>query len=625
MSDTSSEPDSPEAPKELPFAGIVFHIYGQWAGWTQSKVTRYLEQNGGKVSKNIENPSISHIILSEQLWSRQGTASADPIIKCMIKANEENRTEVDEDHNRVWLLPLEWMVQSAELGFRLPERMHDLERTQDAVRHQRQVELAEERRRNKGHSRFGRGERRVWEREQAMKAELARMDKLTAMGAGDADADAFTGLPQLGLPSGMSLLRCYIDAEKKLTADDAVAPAFSPSAAKPDSALDLGDHSFSSAVESSPLDSYIPTIGGWVDDKMNQAQKASSSEPVSLAIKGAAKAQSENLARNDQSTAATNVKEEKSKVKKRAVTDSESDDIDPSPQPKLTVSAQTKKPAVDQATTKSTQQRKVETAKVEKTDVEAKEKKPAQETLLRKADKAFAAASAAKGKKEEDALKPASVKDVRKPGSSSAFKKGEKAKPARDLAVDKIKTKPCELPKGSTATAEKSVPPAIKSPSGTKSFAEIRKPTGGMFAGGPRGMPEAGSSKKKESSVVGETKQAKRARLSAAATIEISDDSSDDEPLARKVKKVTRSQQDKTAKRKDKTSTEEKEASPPKPAFRIDANGKKRPRFLGDGSDDDASGPLRRLKKKQKSAEEKDPSSARAKASSTHMVISDSE
>ena len=89
----------------------------------------------------------------------------------MIKANEENRTEDDEDYNvafawrivnpversrrdslihhdpvpseqRVWLLPIEWMIDSAHLGVRLPERALDLERTQDALRHQRQLELA---------------------------------------------------------------------------------------------------------------------------------------------------------------------------------------------------------------------------------------------------------------------------------------------------------------------------------------------------------------------------------------------------------------------------------------------------------------------------------------------------
>ena len=40
----------------------------QWAGWTEGKITRLIEQNGGKVSRNLENPSISHIILSEHLW-----------------------------------------------------------------------------------------------------------------------------------------------------------------------------------------------------------------------------------------------------------------------------------------------------------------------------------------------------------------------------------------------------------------------------------------------------------------------------------------------------------------------------------------------------------------------------
>jgi hypothetical protein len=106
MSSSERLPDSPRAPDEPVFAGITFHIHGQvssssidsgleprrtpeheqdlqgsrameltalylrpqWAGWTEGKITRLIEQNGGKVSRNIENPSISHIILSEHLW-----------------------------------------------------------------------------------------------------------------------------------------------------------------------------------------------------------------------------------------------------------------------------------------------------------------------------------------------------------------------------------------------------------------------------------------------------------------------------------------------------------------------------------------------------------------------------
>lgn len=55
-----------------------------------------------------------------------------------------------------------------------------------------------ERRRNGGMSKFGRGERQRYERERAIKAELARLDKLGP--SSNNDPDAFAGLPQIGVP-----------------------------------------------------------------------------------------------------------------------------------------------------------------------------------------------------------------------------------------------------------------------------------------------------------------------------------------------------------------------------------------------------------------------------------------
>lgn len=52
-------------------------------------------------------------------------------------------------------------------------------------------------------SKFGRGERQRYERERAMKAELARHDKLGP--SSNNDPDAFAGLPQIAVPARESL------------------------------------------------------------------------------------------------------------------------------------------------------------------------------------------------------------------------------------------------------------------------------------------------------------------------------------------------------------------------------------------------------------------------------------
>lgn len=150
---------------------------------------------------------------------------------------------------------------------------------------------------------------------------------------------------------------------------------------------------------------------------------------------------------------------------------------------------------------------------------------------------------------------------------------------------------------------------AIKSPTGIKSFADLRKPTGGMFAGSSRKVPETAASRSKSSpapNVKGADGKAKDPRGVGKAVAQSGNDSSDEEPLATKAAKLRKgSQPDKVQ--------PSSSSLPTKPAFRIDAHGKKRARFVGDESDEDES--TRPIKKKKK----------KTSAALPELVISDSE
>lgn len=205
-------------------------------------------------------------------------------------------------------------------------------------------------------------------------------------------------------------------------------------------------------------------------------------------------------------------------------------------------------------------------------------------------------------------------------------KKVEKAKSARDQCEQHTVTQRSELvngahlnllpccaddqlagkgrkSSGSSSAAAAAAPPkpattgAIKSPTGIKSFADLRKPTGGMFAGGSRRVPETAASSSKISSPAAAAANVKKGdsgknprRDAKHAVANSENDSSDEEPLAKKVSKLRRgSQQEVKA-----------GSSTAKPAFKIDAHGKKRARFVGDESDEDE--PTRPLKKKKKNS-----------------------
>ncbi|TKA55259.1 hypothetical protein B0A53_02229 [Rhodotorula sp. CCFEE 5036] len=141
-SDATAEPSS----RPQPFAGIMFYVHGEWAGWTRSKVQRAIERHGGKISKTpaFDKNVITHLILGGQLWSRQGTGLPDKTVQAVVAANEANQTAEDPDHKRIWLLPLEWLEGSIAAAVKLPEAAYDFERQQDQEERQFAREQQEE-------------------------------------------------------------------------------------------------------------------------------------------------------------------------------------------------------------------------------------------------------------------------------------------------------------------------------------------------------------------------------------------------------------------------------------------------------------------------------------------------
>ncbi|GAA5997330.1 uncharacterized protein JCM10292_000183 [Rhodotorula paludigena] len=190
----SSDSETPSSASKL-FKGIVFYVHGPHAGHTRGMIARKLKGAGGTIADSIGDVNLTHMICSPQLWSRQGTANADITIRQTLKANDSNRTEDDEDYNRVWLLDLDWVDESLAKGKRLKERDFDMERQADNKRAQREAEIRKETALNKGKSKFGRGERRAYEREQELKREKALQAKFEREGALGGTADAFSGLP----------------------------------------------------------------------------------------------------------------------------------------------------------------------------------------------------------------------------------------------------------------------------------------------------------------------------------------------------------------------------------------------------------------------------------------------
>ncbi|GAA6053442.1 hypothetical protein JCM3770_005168 [Rhodotorula araucariae] len=186
-SESEQEPD-------LIFDGLTMLVHGPNSGRTRGQLIKAIESNGGNYTKHETSNYLTHVILSHQLWSRQGTVGADGLVRRVMAANAENRTEKDPNYNRVWLLPLEWLDDSIAKGRRLPELQYDFERTADQTRMAREQDIRRERAANKGKSKFGRGERRRHETEQRVKQELALQAKIDKEGAALDGDEAFSGV-----------------------------------------------------------------------------------------------------------------------------------------------------------------------------------------------------------------------------------------------------------------------------------------------------------------------------------------------------------------------------------------------------------------------------------------------
>ncbi|GAA5856333.1 hypothetical protein JCM8547_000875 [Rhodosporidiobolus lusitaniae] len=182
--------DSDEQPLTF-FKGSRFLVHGPHAGWTRGRISNLIESLGGKMS-DLEDEKLSHVIVGPQTWSKP-----DLTLKSIQKANEENRTEADENYNRVWLMDLAWVQKCVEEKKKLKEVKYDLERNaekQKAAREQdRKEQLREEKKMRGGKSKYGRGERVRAENEAYMAKELKEFAELEKAGLVNNDADAFSG------------------------------------------------------------------------------------------------------------------------------------------------------------------------------------------------------------------------------------------------------------------------------------------------------------------------------------------------------------------------------------------------------------------------------------------------
>ncbi|GAA5872425.1 hypothetical protein JCM16303_004512 [Sporobolomyces ruberrimus] len=186
------------APTRL-FKGKVFYFKGPAGGFTLGGLRRLLEKHGGKVAGEIKgNADVTHVILSGQIWGKQSTAGADPLVKLILDANEENRTESDDECNRTWLLDASWILDCLSKGKLISERKYDFDLRKEGEKAtkqaKRKAQLDKERAANNGESAWGRGERVRWENEQRLKREEAEAAKLAAMELDAKAAEEFAGL-----------------------------------------------------------------------------------------------------------------------------------------------------------------------------------------------------------------------------------------------------------------------------------------------------------------------------------------------------------------------------------------------------------------------------------------------
>ncbi|GAA5844997.1 hypothetical protein JCM11251_003176 [Rhodosporidiobolus azoricus] len=279
------------------FKGLHFFLHGPNPGITRGGLTRLINQGGGKVLDDVGNVKLSHVILSGNYWAKRKTASADLTLKQIEKANEENCTESDENYNRVWLLPVEWVRECLKKGKRVKEIKHDFERTEKAVQEKlaadRRKELADERRNNKGKSKFGRGGRVKLQNERRnleLGKEQEQLEKDPVASAEEA-GEPFSGFIGLSSPAATSNPSPPPPAPKPFSSQHKLSFSISDPARPAKSGLKKPTPSLSSGgseKSSTPFNGQYndPTTFGFRDSTASSGSMAASSSPRPLARAG---------------------------------------------------------------------------------------------------------------------------------------------------------------------------------------------------------------------------------------------------------------------------------------------------------------------------------------------------
>ncbi|KAK4700260.1 hypothetical protein P7C70_g5990, partial [Phenoliferia sp. Uapishka_3] len=209
---------------------------------TSNKLKRLIEENGGIIAKDYTDVRLKRVILSSSLWSvplccargstaqysleptfafrssfnraAEGTTGKSLVVQQIKKANKDNLIVPEEDsdevvteeekyQHRVWLLPLDWLLDSLELSEMQPEDDYDLEFQVEEVREKKRKEAAADRKRNGGKSKYGPGGRqaamRAKEEKKAMKEFQAQEEREKRLGI------AATGLDTASFATGPSI------------------------------------------------------------------------------------------------------------------------------------------------------------------------------------------------------------------------------------------------------------------------------------------------------------------------------------------------------------------------------------------------------------------------------------
>ncbi|KAL8286191.1 hypothetical protein RQP46_004679 [Phenoliferia psychrophenolica] len=112
----------------------TFWVQGVFPGHTMNKMRRLITENGGVMAPDYTDVNLKRCTTLTRT--------------CVV---------------RIWMLPLEWLIDSIEAGEMQPEEDYDVEFNAELQREERRQQLAAERKRNGGVSKFGKGGRKMAE------------------------------------------------------------------------------------------------------------------------------------------------------------------------------------------------------------------------------------------------------------------------------------------------------------------------------------------------------------------------------------------------------------------------------------------------------------------------------